>query len=155
MTRRRMLVTLCVWLTVVVSLWASDAEPAIAVIGGMVAVVAAFTFVMVDLGGAVKWIRWTKRSDQGASTPGIDPRVSSLRHHVYGAWLSGSTRIRDTLVDLLDERLLAHHQIVRTVDQSTADELLTPSLRRLIAGPRRQTATARELRQILTDIEAI
>ncbi|MEQ1873814.1 MAG: hypothetical protein ABL953_08815 [Ilumatobacteraceae bacterium] len=155
MTRRRILVTLGVWLTVVMSLWASDARPAILVIGGIVAVVAAFIILMVDLNGAVSRVRWTRRTDEGGPARDIDPRVRSLRHHVYGAWLSGSTKVGDTLIELLDERLMANHRITRTADQSTADKLLTPSLRRLIAGPRRQTATARELRQILTDIEAL
>jgi hypothetical protein len=125
------------------------------VIGGIVAVVAAIILVMVDLGSTVSRIRWTRRSDQGGSARGTDVRVSSLRHQVYGAWLSGSTAISDTLVEILDDRLIANHHITRANDPAAADRMLSPSLRRLIAGPRRQTATTRELRQILTDIEAL
>lgn len=155
MTRRRILLTTCVWVVVLLSLWLSDSRPAVLVLGGIVAVAAAVILVMVDLAGTVSRVRWTRRSGQPDSTRTTDRRVNALRHQVYGAWLSGSSEISETLVDLLDDRLIAHHHINRVTEPANADQLLTPSLRRLVSGPRRQTATVRELRQILTDIEAL
>lgn len=155
MTRRRVLVTMGVWVVVLLSLWVSDARPAVLIVGGIVAVAAAIIFAIGDLARTASRVRWTKRSQQPDTARTADRRVSDLRHHVYRAWVSGSTQINDTLVDLLDDRLLAHHNIDRTTDAATANHLLTPSLRRLVAGPRRQTATVRELSQILTDIEAL
>ncbi len=155
MTRRRLLVAMCCWAVLVVSLWASNSRPSVIVLGGIVAVVVAIVFVMIDLAGTVSRVRWTSRSDHPVSSRGTDPRVKALRHQVYGAWLTGSPQISDTLVDLLDDRLITNHRINRSTDPANADGLLTARLRRLVAGPRRQTATVRELRQILTDIEAL
>lgn len=155
MTRRRVMATMVVWGAVVVLLWVSSSSPAVFVLGGIVAVAAAVILSMFDLGAAAGRVRWTRRSDQPAPTRTRDRRVNELRNQIYGAWMSGSSQVSDTLVDLLDDRLIAHHHIDRATDPSSANHLLTPSLRRLVAGPRRQTATVRELRQILTDIEAL
>ena len=155
MTRRRVLVTMCIWFVMLVSLWVSGSRPAVIVLGGIVAVVVVVVLVTIDLAGTVSRVRWTRRSGQPGSTRKTDRRVSALRHQVYGAWLSGSTQINETLVELLDDRLLSNHRIIRAPDSPNSDRLLTPSLRRLTAGPRRQTATVRELRQVLTDIEAL
>jgi hypothetical protein len=154
-TRRRVLLALGVWAVLTTSLWASQSRPAVLVLGGIVAVVTASILVMLDLTHAVVRVEWTRRSRRPRSSRGDDPRVSSLRHQVHGAWWTGSTAISDTLVDLLDDRLLAHHRIDRASDPAAAMEALTPTLRRLVSGPRRQTAAVRELRQILTDIEAL
>lgn len=155
MNRRRLLVAVCVWAALVLSLWVSHARPAAFLLGGIVAVVVTIIFATIDLTGAISSVRWSRRSDLPVSTRGTDPRVSSLRHQVYRAWLSGSPQISNTLVDLLDDRLITNHHVTRADDPVAADKLLTASLRRLVAGPRRQTATVRELRQILTDIEAL
>lgn len=155
MTLRRIVVTMCVWIVVLLSLWLSDSRPATLILGGIVAVAAAVVLVMADLAGTVSWVRWATRSDQPGSTRGTDRRVRFLRHQVYRARLSGSMQISETLVELVDDRLVAHHHINRVTDPVNADQLLTPSLRRLVSGTRRQTATVRELRQILTDIEAL
>ena len=155
MTRRRVLMTVCVWAVLVVLLWISNSDPAVHVLGGIVAVAAAITFATLDLTKSVLRVSWTRRSDQPDRSDGTDARVSAVRHQVYRARLSGSAEISETLVDLLDSRLVARHQIQRAAEPANADALLTPSLRRLVAGPRRQTATVRELRQILTDIEAL
>jgi hypothetical protein len=149
------LVALGVWAVLVTSLWASQSRPAVLVLGGIVAVVTASILAMLDLAHAVVRVEWTRRSHRPGSGRGGDPRVSSLRHQVHGAWWTGSTAISDTLVDLVDDRLLAHHRIDRESHPAAAMEALTPTLRRLVSGPRRQTAAVRELRQILTDIEAL
>ncbi len=153
MTRRRVLTVTCVWGVLLALLWVSRSRPAVLVLGGVVAVASAVILVMVDFTRTITQVRWTKRTDQPHPTHDHDSRVSSLRHQVRGAWRTGSTQ--SVLVELLDDRLSAHHHIERSTNPAGADELLTPSLRRLVAGPRRQNATVRELRQILTEIEAL
>ncbi|MGB8859995.1 MAG: hypothetical protein WCC60_12100 [Ilumatobacteraceae bacterium] len=155
MTRRRVLVTMGSWATLVVSLWVSHSRPAVLVLGGLVAALAATVFVLIDLSSGISRMEWTRRSSAPGSSGVRDRRVESLHRQARGAWWTGSTQIDDTLVELVDDRLLAHHRIDRGADPGAAGEMLTPTLRRLVAGPRRQTAAVRELRQILTDIEAL
>ena len=52
-------------------------------------------------------------------------------------------------------RALVHRHIDRAADPAAAMEALTPTLRRLVAGPRRRGASVRELDRIVTDIEAL
>jgi len=154
-TRRRLLTATSVWAVLSLTLWASGSRPAVIVLGGIVAIASAVILVLVDVTGAVARVRWTKRTDQPGPARGEDPRVSLMRHQVRAAWLTGSTQLSETLVDLLDDRLSSNLHIERSTNSAAADRILTPSLRRLVSGPRRQTATVRELRQILTDIEAL
>ena len=155
MSRWRVLAALGVWVTLVVSLWASHSRPAVLVLGGIVAVATASVLVMLDLAHSVVRVEWTRGSHGASPRRGDDPRVSSLRHQIHGAWWTGSTAISDMLVELVDERLLALHRIDRASDPDAAMAVLTPTLCRLVSGPRRQTAAVRELRRILTDIEAL
>ncbi len=155
MTRQRLLTATFVWGVLSVTLWASGSRPAVLVLGGIVAIASAVILVIVDLTSGISRVRWTKRTDQPGPARGEDPRVSVLRHQVRAAWLTGSTQLSDSLVDLLDDRLSSHLHIERSMNPAAADRMLTPSLRRLVSGPRRQTATVRELHQILTDIEAL
>lgn len=155
MTRRRVLVTLCVWLVLSISLEATGGRPAVLVLGGIVAVVATVILVMLDLAHTVIQVEWTRQRHERRSTGGSDLLVSSLHHQLYGARWSGSTELRDTLVELIDDRLLVHRQIDRATDAAEAMEALTPTLRRLVASPRRPATEVRELNRILTDIEAL
>lgn len=155
MTRVRALVTLCAWLVLSVSLAATDARPAVLVLGGIVAVVAAVIVVMLDLSDAISRVEWTQRRHVYLSTRGSDPRVASLHRELYQARWFGSTELRDTLVGLVNDRLLAHRHIDATTDPAAAMEVLTPSLRGLVASPRRAGTSVRELHRILTDIEAL
>jgi len=155
MTRVRLALTLTVWLAVVLALWASDSRPAVAVIGGIVVAGAAACFAALDLGRGLVRAEWRAEVPHRPAPAADDPRVGVLRHRVQAAWLTGSTQVGDTLVDLVDDRLRAHHHIDRATHPQVAHDLLSPTLRRLLAGPRRQTATPGELQRILTDIEAL
>jgi hypothetical protein len=68
---------------------------------------------------------------------------------------AGSTELRTQLVSLVDDRLMAHHGIDRSSDPVRADAVLTPALRRLMSEPRSSGLGLRELRRIVTDIEAL
>ena len=155
MTRWRALVTACIWLVVSVSLAATNARPAVLVLAGIVAVVSAVIVVMVDLSHAVIRIGWTRpRQVRRRSTRGTDPRVSSLHTELHDARWFGSAELRGTLVDLVDDRLLAHRHIDRATDPAAAMEVLTPTLRHLVAAQRPAVAV-RQLGRIITDIESL
>ena len=154
MTRWRALAIVCVWLVVSVSLVVSDARPAVLVLAGIVAVVSAVILVMVDLSHAVIQVGWCRPRQVRRSTRGSDPRVSSLRTELYDARWFGSAELRGTLVDLVDDRLLAHRHIDRATDPAAAMEVLTPTLRHLVAANRPAVAV-RQLGRILTDIESL
>lgn len=155
MTWRRVLIVVGVWLLLVIALWVSDSQPALVALGGVVAALAALVFAGLDMGATLKRVEWSATDEPRPAPASDDPRVGLLRHRVQAAWLTGSTQISDTLVELVDDRLLAHHHVDRATDPVAADRLLTPTLRRLLSGPRRQTATPRELQRILSDIEAL
>jgi hypothetical protein len=149
-------VTVCVWLVLCVSLAASDGRPAVLVLGGIVAVVAAVILAMFDLAKVVIRVAWIPpRHMSRSSLRGSDPRVSSLRNQLYDARWFGSTELRATLVDLVDDRLLAHRHIDRATDPAAAMEALTPALRQLVVGSRRPAAGGRQLGEIIADIESL
>ena len=155
MTRWRTLAIVCVWLLLSVSLAASNSRPAVLVLAGIVAVVSAVILVMVDLSNAVIQVEWARPRQERRSTRGRDPRVSSLRTQLYDARRFGSAELSETLVDLVDDRLLAHHHIDRSTDPAAAMEALTPTLRHLVAAHRRTAVTMRQLDRIVTDIESL
>jgi hypothetical protein len=144
----------CVWLLFSVSQADSNARPAVLVLAGTVAVVSAVVLVMVDLSRGVIRVRWTRPRQVRRSTRGSDPRVSSLRTELYDARWFGSAELRGTLVDLVDDRLLAHRHIDRATDPAAAMEVLTPTLRHLVAAQRPAVAV-RQLGRIITDIESL
>lgn len=154
MTRSRALVTVCVWLVISVSLAASNSRPAVLVLAGIVAVVSAVILVMIDLSNAVIRVGWIRPRQVRRSIRGSDPRVNSLRTELYDARWFGSAELRGTLVDLVDDRLLAHRHIDRATDPAAAMEVLTPTLRHLIAAQRPAVAV-RQLGRIITDIESL
>jgi hypothetical protein len=153
-TRWRALAMVCVWLVLSVSLAASDARPAVLALAGIVAVVSVVIVVMVDLSHAVVRVAWTRPRQVRRSPRGSDPRISSLRIELYDARRFGSVELRETLVDLVDDRLLAHRHIDRATDPAAAMEALTPTLRHLVAAQRPAVAV-RQLGRIITDIESL
>ena len=71
----------------------------------------------------------------------------------YARWF-GSAELGGTLVDLVDDRLLAHRHIDRATDPAAAMEVLTPTLRHLVAA-QRPAVGLRQLGRIITDIESL
>jgi hypothetical protein len=153
-TRWRALVIVCVWLLLSVSLAASNARPAVLVLAGIVAAVSAVILVTVDLLSTVIRVGWTRPVQVRRSARGGDQRVSSLRTELHYARWYGSAELRGTLVDLVDDRLLAHRHIDRATDPAAAMEVLTPTLRHLVAAQRPAVAV-RQLGRIITDIESL
>lgn len=155
MTRFRMLVVLGVWFVIVAALQLSNVSPTVLLLGGVVAAFAAIVFIGRDLFWAARTVVWTRHTPIDRFSRRNDPRVSQLRRQFTGEQWRGTSAMNDTLLDLVDDRLAVHHGIDRAQDPARADSLLTPALRNLVTRPERSIANARELRRIVTDIEAL
>jgi hypothetical protein len=155
MTRARVWVAAGVWVVLSVGLWASDADPAVLLLGAVVTAVVAAIVVAIDLATAACGVEWTRPRSAAPPIGADDPIVTSLRRQIHGASWGASTVLRDTLIDAIDERLLVGHQIDRLNDPAAATAALTPRLRRFVERQRRREVAPGELRQILTDIEAL
>lgn len=155
MTRLRLLVAVSIWVVLSLGLWASDSSPAVLLLGAVVAVAVAAVVVSIDLVTAIAGVEWTGRPTTAPADADEDPVVTALRRQIHAASWAGSSQLRDTLLGAIDERLLAHHQIDRAADPTAAAMALTPRLRRFVERQRRREVAPGELRQILTDIEAL
>lgn len=152
MNRYRLGVTVIVWAVLVVALTASDAEPQVLVLGGMIGVVAATGFVAVDLiraGGAVPWAR----APRPYAVTSRDEAVSTLVRQIRGAERAPSSMLRDTLIDVVDARLLDRYGIERVNQPEAARAVLTPGLRRLGEQRRLRLSSLAELDALLTEID--
>lgn len=155
MIRRRIITIVAVWAILVFLLWVSDSQPAPLAVGGIVAAITALIFVVFDVVSDPVRIDWGGNDRPPPPPASADPRVVDLRRQLEAAWRADSTRVTTTLVELVDDRLSAHHHVDRATDPDAAALLLSPTLRRLTAATRRQAITPRELQRILTDIEAL
>jgi hypothetical protein len=155
MTVRRITAIVIAWALLVLALWVSHSRPAVFVLGGIVAALGATLFLALDLADAVDGLEWSPRARQQYPARRTDPRVAWVRHKVQSARWSGSTEISDTLIELLDDRLRAHHHIDRAEDPAAAAAELSPALRILVERERPTARSPRELQQLLTDIEAL
>lgn len=151
MTPRRFWATAAVWSVLSFGLWAGNAEPDVIVLGGVIAVVAAGGLTAADIARRATGVRWT----QGQPRPTIDWHVLSLRKHMKLNTRYDAPLLHETLINLVDDRLLAHHGIDRAAAPEAASAMLTPRLQRLAVGPSRRMATTGELERILTDIEEL
>jgi len=154
MTVRRIAAIVIAWALLVLALWVSHSRPAVFVLGGILAALGATLFLALDLADAVDGLEWSPRARQYPARR-TDPRVAWLHHKVQSARWSGSTEISDTLIELVDDRLRAHHHIDRAEDPAAAAAVLSPALRTLVEGQRPMARSSRELQQLLTDIEAL
>lgn len=155
MTRRRLVVVLSMWLVLSLLLFGTDADPAIPVLAGLVAVLAAAVFVVVDVAmsaGSVDWSRGYRTRERAVET---DQRVAKLRRDARAAVSTDSRAIETTLITLVDDALLERRGIDRTRDPQAAERVLSEPLRELTAGTRRRLGSPRDLQRLLTDIEAI
>lgn len=153
MSRARLVTVVVVWWGLWLVLLASDARPDVVLLGGVVAVSAAGILATLDATRVVDHLEWT-RPPERRPEPSDDPRVARLRHQVSGARWQQSRELTDALVALVDDRLQQRHGIDRAADPVAADAVLTPALRRLVADDGRTLPGIRELRRILTDLEA-
>lgn len=138
----RALLAAAVWLVLSVLLWAVGSEPAAVALAGIVAVIAALVVLLTDLVDVVVPVTWPRQEDDRREVRPPDRCLRPLRNQLDSARRFGSTEIHDTLVALVAQR-------------AAPGRPLPPSLAALVAGPPRPITSARELRQIITDIEAL
>ncbi len=155
MTPWRVGSSVAVWVVLSASLWASGSNPAVLVLGGIVLVGSALIFVGLDLARSVSRVRWPQRITVDRPVQWRDDRVAKLVRDAKAEASSKSTHLHSILVELLDDRLAAHHNIDRVSDPELAASMLTPTLRRFVSGPHPRVARRRELQQVLSDIEAL
>jgi hypothetical protein len=146
---------LSVWIVVSVALAAAGSRPSVIALFGIVAVVTAVIVVVFDLPEETGAVDWYRSEGRRRPTHGVRERVTALNNQLYDVRSMESDELRVALVALVDDRLLAHRLIDRATDPTTAMQMLSPTLRRLVTGSRRPGSTVRELDRILTDIEAL
>lgn len=154
MIRRIVLGGTAIWVLLAVSLWASGWKPSVISLAGIIAVITALGAVTVRLAIAAPLVRWPERKEWAAPSK-EDKRVTSFVGSMQWSDWNDTTKTRDTLIQILDDRLLERHGIDRHANAEAAERSLTPSLRRLVGEPTRRLARASELRAILTDLEAL
>ncbi len=151
MTPRRFFAATAIWVLLSVALWASDAEPAIAILGGLMAACAVGAVLALDLVVAVSSVEWRK----GRPTAEADERAMKLQRLMNARVRYDSTDLDDRLVALIDERLAANHGMDRATTPDEASAMLTPRLQQVVAGRHKGIAVPRRLRAILSDIEEL
>ena len=142
------------WLVLCLSLWVTDARPAVLALAGVVAFGAAVVLSVIDVATGIGDTGWP-RVRTSSRPPDDDQWVRQLRAQVAGARQTGSTELRDRLVALVDARV--HAPLAAGIDQrpGITDRALTPALRELRVGSPRRLGSPRTLEQIITDIEAL
>ena len=157
MNLRRMLTVLVVWLGCVAVMAGLEMRPAVVALGAITTAVATVLAVTYDLGELPMPVDWSAVRDSGTSSRGADPRVRSLRRQLVDERRLDLGHLHATMIELVDDRLLAHHRVDRALDPAAAAAVLTPSLRELLAAPPddRSLGDPRRLQRILTDLEAL
>lgn len=155
MTRWRIIITAVVWLLLWGALALTGSQPHPLLLAAIVAVLAVVAVVVRDMVEMVLPVEWVSPYEVGPSQRGRDSRVDTLRRQLDGApWMSRQS-IGDVLVDLIDDRLLAHHGIDRYERPDAAAALLSRRLRRVVAEPSRAAPILRDIDRIIDDIEAL
>lgn len=155
MTRGQAAAAAAVWLVLSVGLWAVGTRPAVVVLAGIVAAAATGLVLLARLVDDVLPIEWHHDPEGPGAVARTERCLLPLRNQLDLARRYQAPDLHLTLVELIDERLQAHHRVDRAGDPAAAGAVLTPTLARLVGGPPRPLTSARELRQILTDIEAL
>jgi hypothetical protein len=136
------------------SLWVTDARPAVLALAGIVAAAAALALSVIDVARDIGDSGWPRKRASNRPTEG-DQWVRQLRSQMTGARQTGSTVLRDRLVFLLDARLSVPLDIDRHAPPMFSERAQTPTLRDLRTGSPRRLGSLRTLEQIINDIEAL
>jgi hypothetical protein len=142
-----------------ISMSVARMAPSVPLVAGLVVLVAAIGFVVYDLDAAVLTVRWQRGASVAPTATGLDPRVSSLRMRLAAADRDGyhARQVYGSLVDLIDDQLLAVHGIDRAADPDAAAVALGPELHRFVATgrPPARLTSVRVLRPIVQRIEQL
>lgn len=154
MSRLHVAVAAAVWAVLVVSLGLAEAAPQAIALAGIVAAGSAAVVTVADMTAAPAAVARNRRSRRSRGV-GSDAQTVALRRQVRSTRVLGSTELHDTLVALVDDRLVAHHGIDRSTDPAEAERVLDPVLRRLVSSGRSRSIPVRELRRIVEAIEEL
>lgn len=155
MTRRVLGVSLAIWLVLSASLWGTGWDPDVFVLGGILVSGGVVLVVVVGLIVEVRPPVWPDPDSEADFVAPDHERVNLLLGDLDGSGRVDTTRMRTTLLRVVDQRLLDRHGIERVAQPGAANELLTPRLLRLVDGPTSRLASVRELRSILSDLEEL
>lgn len=100
-----------------------------------IATAGAALLLFLDTSGSAPSTWWRVTDHDPVREPGEDPRLGLLTR-VVGSHLVAHDpggQLREELLTLLDQRLVAHHGISRLADPERAAALLDPELRALVA----------------------
>ena len=164
----RVSITAATGVLVGVSMVLLGMEPRLVLVGMVVVAVAAAAWLAIDLGGATSPIVWKNHGHGTAAATRPDQRVQALRARLRSpARRRGITRamgtdrtepvdeVVGTLLRVIDDHLVAEHNIDRSIDPDAAAEVIGPDLARFVTDPstRRSMTGRRGLARTLTLIE--
>jgi len=123
-------------------------EPRLVLVGCVVAIVAAVAWLVIDTGVATSAVVWRDQGSVAVVSARPDRRVMILRTRlrrrtrrrgptrVFGTvHASPADEIVDSLLAVIDDRLLTEHGVDRSVDPAAAAEVLGPDLTRFLTDP--------------------
>jgi hypothetical protein len=123
----------------------------------MIVVVACTAALAFDVDRIVASTHWPARQTPTRRTSSGEWRVSTLRMWLVQARRDdgSSTQLFETLVGLVDDRLMSEHRIDRAADPAAAAAVLGPLLERFVSspGPPRRLSEPRILGPIIGLIE--
>ena len=164
----RVSVTAAIGIVVGMSMVLLGMEPRLVLVGVVVVAVAAAAWLTVDLGGATAPVVWKNHGHSTEATTRPDRRVQALRARLRSParrrgiiQTIGNDRpepvdeVVGTLLAVIDDLLLAEHNIDTSTDPQAAADVLGPELTRFVTDPsaRRSMTGRRGLARTLTLIE--
>jgi hypothetical protein len=159
MSRARIALVVAGIALVEISMSATEMEPSLPLVAGLVVLVAAIGFVAYDLETAVLTVRWQRPAGTAPPATGRDHRVNVLRMRLAAPDPHGSTarELYASLVGLIDDQLLGVHGIDRAHDPDAARLVLGPELTGFVAAgqPSARLTSVRVLRGIVQRIEQL
>ena len=126
----RIVVAFLLWAVVVAVAFVKGNRPDALLLGLVVAGVATTVWLYLDASVTVEPPRWDRAENDPVRPPGEDPRLAML-HRVVGGHLDARSvgdALHHELVEVADQRLLAHHGVSWRVDPDRAAPLLGPDL---------------------------
>lgn len=171
-TRRWVVVTALIGVVTGVLMVLLGMEPRLVLVGFVVIVATAATWLILDVGQATAPVNWHNYGAAEDAVTRPDRRVQVLKARLrqptrrgralgsVGATPTGradpSDEIGDSLVEVLDDHLVADRGIDRSEDPVGAAEALGPELMQFVSDPavRRSMTQRRPLVRTITSIEA-
>jgi hypothetical protein len=155
---RRAGAVVAVWLVVYVISEAGGTGPRPLLIGVFLCATASVLWLAVDLAEHVTPAQWDTGGRSTAHRRGADVRVGVLQRALDDVVKRQDVaHLHPLLVDLVDDRLLAHHGVDRERDPRSARAVLGDELADFVTTPPSpvQLSNHRDLARILTLVEAL